>query len=167
VSNDGSDGLTHFQPDGRVQMVDVSEKPITRRRAVAEAVVEMDVTTYQQILNRQMKKGDVLSVAELAGVMGAKQTSTLIPLCHPLPLTHVSIQCDWTTPGAEDKARLSIRATVRTTGQTGVEMEALTACTVAALTVYDMCKAVDQQMVIESVRLLHKSGGKRGTFEAP
>lgn len=156
--------FNHFDAQGRVHMVDVSGKPNTVREAVAQAIVEMAAETRQRIDDGQLGKGDVLSVAELAGVMGAKQTSTLIPLCHPIALTHVSIRCTWLTPMEAARASLSIESTARTTGPTGVEMEALTACSTAALTVYDMCKAVDRAMVIQQIRLLKKTGGKSGTF---
>lgn len=163
---DSPPAFNHFSPDGRVHMVDISNKETTQRTATAVAVVAMNPSTKDKIRNRDMAKGDVLAVAELAGIMGSKQTAQLIPLCHPLSLTHVSVECDWVNDTIPDTECLSIVATVSTTGQTGVEMEALTACTTAALTVYDMCKAVDREMSIRDIRLLHKSGGKSGEFNA-
>ena len=155
-------GLTHFDPQGQAHMVDVSEKEITSRVAVAEGWVKMAPETLEIIAEGRAKKGDVLSVARLAGIMGAKQTSTLIPLCHPLGLDHVTVdlEMDEALPGVR------ITATCRVTGRTGIEMEAMTAVSVAALTIYDMCKAVDRQMVITNIRLTHKSGGKSGEFNA-
>lgn len=147
-------------------MVDVSDKPVSAREAVAGGLVLMAQSTKRRILSGTMKKGDVLSVAELAGVLGAKHTSFLIPLCHPLPLSHVSVKCEFLESDEDANARLSITATAKTTGQTGVEMEALTACTTAALTVYDMCKAIDRQITITEIRLLQKSGGKSGDYQA-
>lgn len=157
-----ADDFTHLDADGNAVMVDVSAKESTERTATAQGSVVMAPETLQRILDRGVKKGDVLSVAQLAGIMGAKKTPDLIPLCHPLMLTSVKVDL------ACDPARnaVDITATCRLTGQTGVEMEALTAVSVAALTVYDMCKAVDRGMKIENVRLTHKSGGKSGTFDA-
>src|SRR5467141_609402 len=148
--------LTHVDRTGRPRMVDVSSKPITARRAVAEALVAVSAETMSMVIDGGGPKGDVLTVAELAGVMGGKRTSELIPLCHPLPLTDLVVQV---TP---DRAAgvLRIRAEAATTAQTGVEMEALTAASVAALTVYDMVKGVERGVVIESLRLLEKTGGK-------
>ncbi len=151
--------LTHFDDAGASRMVDVSEKPVTARAARAEAVVEMEPATLVLIRNRQHSKGDVFEVARLAGIQAAKHTSLLIPLCHVLPLDGVSISFD-----VLDDRRLRIEAEVKVTARTGVEMEALTAATVSALTVYDMCKAVDRAMTIQSVRLLEKSGGRSGHF---
>ena len=153
--------LTHFDASGNAAMVDVSAKPVTERSATARARVLMQEATLQMIVEGGAKKGDVLGVARLAGIMGAKRTAELIPLCHPLPIAAVSVDLAPAPPDAVD-----IEATVRTTGRTGVEMEALTAVSVAALTVYDMCKAVDRGMRIEAVRLVHKSGGKSGEFIA-
>src|SRR5215472_7202766 len=151
-------GLTHLDESGRARMVDVSDKDVTRREATARAVVSMQPQTAQLIAAGGVAKGDVLAVAQIAGVMAAKRTPDLIPLCHPLPISGVdmafSLEAD----------RLEILATVRVTGRTGVEMEALTAASVAALTVYDMCKAVDRGMSILNVELLHKAGGKSGEF---
>jgi cyclic pyranopterin phosphate synthase len=154
--------LTHFDASGNAAMVDVSAKPVTERSATARARVLMQQATLQMIVDGGAKKGDVLGVARLAGIMGAKRTAELIPLCHPLPIAAVSLDLAPAPPDAVD-----IEATVRTTGRTGVEMEALTAVSIAALTVYDMCKAVDRGMRIEAVRLVHKSGGKSGEFTAP
>ena len=153
--------LTHFDASGNAAMVDVSAKPVTERSATARARVLMQQATLQMIVEGGAKKGDVLGVARLAGIMGAKRTAELIPLCHPLPIAAVSVDLAPAPPDAVD-----IEATVRTTGRTGVEMEALTAVSIAALTVYDMCKAVDRGMHIEAVRLVHKSGGKSGDFTA-
>lgn len=157
--------FTHFDANGRPQMVDVGEKPFTLRTAVAMAKVVMNEGTKGQIEERKVKKGDVLSIAELAGVMAAKRTPDLIPLCHPVPLTKVKVDTQWLPPERTGTAVLQITASVTADYRTGVEMEALTACTVAGLTVYDMCKAVDRGMTLEAVQLLHKSGGKSGTFD--
>ena len=157
-----ADDFTHLDADGNAVMVDVSAKDSTERTATAKGSVIMAPETLQRIMNRGVKKGDVLSVAQLAGIMGAKRTPDLIPLCHPLMLT--SVKVDLTCDPARNA--VDIKATCRLTGKTGVEMEALTAVTVAALTVYDMCKAVDRGMRIENVRLTHKSGGKSGSFDA-
>ncbi|MBB90047.1 MAG: cyclic pyranopterin monophosphate synthase MoaC [Magnetovibrio sp.] len=157
-----ADDFTHLDAEGNAVMVDVSAKDATERTATAKGSVIMAPETLQRILDRGVKKGDVLSVAQLAGIMAAKRTPDLIPLCHPLMLT--SVKVDLTCDPARNA--VDIQATCRLTGQTGVEMEALTAVTVAALTVYDMCKAVDRGMRIEDVRLTHKSGGKSGTFDA-
>mgnify|MGYP000704415298 FL=1 len=154
--------FTHFTDDGRPQMVNVSEKDETRRVAVAGGRVNMSQDTLDTVKSGGLKKGDVLSVAQLAGIMGAKHTAHLIPLCHPLALSHVDVQLTLNEPDCA----IDIRAECRLDGKTGVEMEALTAVSVAALTVYDMCKAVDKAMVIRDIRLLHKSGGKSGTFNA-
>ncbi|HWE74467.1 MAG TPA: cyclic pyranopterin monophosphate synthase MoaC [Stellaceae bacterium] len=154
--------FTHFDAKGDAHMVDVSAKAETERVAVASGRITMQKATLDKIMAGDMKKGDVLSVARLAGIMGAKRTPDLIPLCHPLNLTSVAVElsCD------PDTASVEITATTKITGRTGVEMEALTAVAVAALTVYDMCKAVDRGMRIGDIRLLHKSGGKSGTYEA-
>ena len=155
--------FTHFDDTGGAVMVDVSQKPATERVAVAAGSIVMAKTTLDLILAGGAKKGDVLSVARLAGIMGAKRTPDLIPLCHSLPLESVAVELSC------DAARntVDITATCKVTGRTGVEMEALTAVAVAALTVYDMCKAVDRGMRIEGIRLLRKSGGRSGTYEAP
>jgi cyclic pyranopterin phosphate synthase len=154
--------LTHFDAEGRAVMVDVSGKDETSRSATAGATVLMKRETLELILSGGHKKGDVLGVARLAGIMAAKRTPDLIPLCHPLALASVDVDL---VPDAGRNA-VDIRATCRLVGRTGVEMEALTAASVAALTVYDMCKAVDRGMRITDLRLLQKSGGKSGTFEA-
>ena len=153
--------LTHFDDQGRAVMVDVSDKPVTARMARADAFVRMLPQTLDHILAGTARKGDVLGVARLAGIMAAKRTADLIPLCHPLPITKVTVDL------APDPALPGVRilAEVRTTGQTGVEMEALTAASVAALTVYDMLKAVDRGMEIGGLRVLHKEGGKSGTYQ--
>ncbi|MCA0272854.1 MAG: cyclic pyranopterin monophosphate synthase MoaC [Proteobacteria bacterium] len=154
--------LTHFDDQGRAHMVDVSDKAVTDRVAVAEAQVVMKAETLALVTEGRAKKGDVLGVARLAGIMAAKRTSDLIPLCHPLPITKVAIELipDAVLPGVR------IEATVKTTGQTGVEMEALTAASVAALTVYDMLKAAEKSMRIEGLRVVLKDGGKSGRYEA-
>ncbi|MEQ8227267.1 MAG: cyclic pyranopterin monophosphate synthase MoaC [Rhodospirillales bacterium] len=157
-----ADDFTHLDADGNAVMVDVSAKDATERTATAKGSVIMAPETLARIMNRGVKKGDVLSVAQLAGIMGAKRTPDLIPLCHPLMLS--SVKVDLTCDPARNA--VDIEATCRLTGKTGVEMEALTAVSVAALTVYDMCKAVDRGMRIEDVRLTHKSGGKSGAFDA-
>jgi cyclic pyranopterin phosphate synthase len=155
--------LTHVDRSGRPRMVDVSDKPVTARRAVAEATVAMSQETLSLVIDGGGAKGDVLGVAELAGVMGGKRTSELIPLCHPLALTDLQVAI---TP---DRAAglLRIRAEAATTGQTGVEMEAMTAATVAALTVYDMVKGVERGVEVRGVRLVSKSGGKSGEWHRP
>jgi cyclic pyranopterin phosphate synthase len=155
--------LTHFDDKGQAHMVDVGGKDATRRRAVAGAQVVMSAATLALVTEGSAKKGDVLGTARLAGIMAAKRTAELIPLCHPLAVTHVSLDLipDAALPGVR------ISATVETTGQTGVEMEALTAASVAALTVYDMLKAAQKDMAIEGVRLILKEGGKSGRYEAP
>ncbi|MDO8605193.1 MAG: cyclic pyranopterin monophosphate synthase MoaC [Phaeospirillum sp.] len=155
--------FTHFDSDGNAVMVDVSAKAETGRVAVARGSVFMLPTTLALIQGRGMKKGDVLSVAQLAGIMGAKRTPDLIPLCHPLALSSVGVELS-IDPVA---SAVHIEATCKLVGRTGVEMEALTAVTVAALTVYDMCKAVDKGMRITDIRLVLKSGGKSGLYEAP
>ena len=155
--------LTHFDAEGRAHMVDVSDKDVTDRIAVAEAHVRMAPETFALITEGRAKKGDVMGVARLAGIMGAKKTADLIPLCHPLPITKVAVDL---TPDA-DLPGLRITATVKTTGQTGVEMEALTAASTAALTVYDMVKAADRAMEIGGLRVMLKDGGKSGRYAAP
>lgn len=154
--------LTHFDEHGASRMVDVSDKQVTARSARASGLVVMEPSTLSLILDRKFAKGDVLEVARLAGIMAAKRTGDLIPLCHPLALDSVALSL---TP-ADDRT-LRIEATVKVHGRTGVEMEALTAVSVAALTVYDMCKAVDRGMVIDRVRLEEKSGGRSGEFRRP
>jgi cyclic pyranopterin phosphate synthase len=155
--------LTHFDGQGQAHMVDVAAKPATHRIAVAQGRIVMNAATLSIILEGTAKKGDVLGIARIAGIMAAKKTSDLIPLCHPLALTRVAIEF---TPDV-GSASVSCLATVETVGPTGVEMEALTAVQVALLTIYDMCKAVDRAMVISDVRVLEKHGGKSGSFVAP
>ena len=155
-------GLTHFDGKGDAHMVDVSDKPVTSRTAVAAGCVKMTRETLDLITEGRAKKGDVMGVARLAGIMGAKKTPDLIPLCHPLPVTRVAVDL---TPDP-DLPGLRVEATVRTTGQTGVEMEALTAVATACLTVYDMVKAVEKSMTISDIRLIYKDGGKSGRYEA-
>ncbi len=155
--------LSHLDESGAARMVDVSEKPVTAREASAEAVIHLSPEAYEAAIGGTGPKGDVLAAARLAGIMAAKKTSELIPLCHPLPIAKAGVDFE---PQAESHS-LRIIAMVKTTAQTGIEMEALTAASVAALTVYDMVKAVDKTAVIETVRLLTKSGGKSGTYIAP
>jgi cyclic pyranopterin phosphate synthase len=152
--------LTHIDEAGRVRMVDIGDKAATRREATAQAVVTMNSDTRALIVAGGLPKGDVFAVARIAGIMAAKQTSALIPLCHPLPLDSVTVEV---TPRGENQ--VYIRSIVRCTYHTGAEMEALTAASVAALTIYDMCKAVDRAMEISDIMLLKKSGGKSGVFE--
>lgn len=154
--------LTHFDADGNAVMVDVSSKGVTDRVAIAEAFVVVEPATMKLIVEGGVKKGDVISVAQLAGIMGAKRTPDLIPLCHPLSLSSVTVSLDCDTA----KSCVRVTATCRVTARTGVEMEALTAAAVASLTVYDMCKAVDRRIRITDLRLIHKSGGKTGAFNA-
>lgn len=156
-------GLTHIGADGRARMVDVSAKAVTAREARAEGRIIMAPATLALALSGTAKKGDVRAVAEIAGVMAAKRTADLIPLCHPLPLDAVIV----TVEASPDGSGLSVSATTRTTGRTGVEMEALTAATVALLTLYDMLKAVDRGMTIEAVRVVAKSGGASGAWTQP
>ena len=157
----GKQGFTHFDEAGNAVMVDVSQKAVTSRTATARGTVVMAPETLSMIVEGRARKGDVLAVAQLAGIMAAKKTSDLVPLCHPLMLSKVTVDL---VPVAPD--RVEIEATVRLSGQTGVEMEALTAVSVAALTVYDMCKAVDRAMRITDIRLTHKDGGKSGAYSA-
>jgi cyclic pyranopterin phosphate synthase len=154
------DKLSHLDAQGRAKMVDVSDKDITSRIAVARGTIHMRAETLALILANKVEKGDVFSVARVAGIMAAKKTSELIPMCHPLSITSVEIDL---TP-AENPARVEIEASVRVSGQTGVEMEAMAAVAVTGLTIYDMCKAVDREMSIGEIRLVKKSGGKSGTF---
>jgi cyclic pyranopterin phosphate synthase len=150
--------LTHFNAAGDAHMVDVGDKDFTARVAITEGFISLQPTTLDLILQGGHKKGDVLGIARIAGIMASKRTADLIPLCHPLPLTHVEIIL---TPEIENQ-RIRCQTTTKTHGQTGVEMEALTATQIALLTIYDMCKAVDRSMVIDGVRLLEKAGGKSG-----
>jgi cyclic pyranopterin phosphate synthase len=154
-------GLTHIDADGRARMVDVSDKPSTDREAVAEGFVRLAPETLELALSGGGRKGDVRAVAEIAGVMAAKRTSDLIPMCHPLDISKAEVAVE------VDAGRLKVTARVRTTGRTGVEMEALTAVSVACLTLYDMLKAADRGMVIEDIRLLSKSGGRSGDWVHP
>jgi len=152
--------LTHFDTHGNVHMVDVGAKPTSQRRAIAQGQISMSSATLALIVAGRLKKGDVLGVARIAGIMAAKRTADLVPLCHPLALTKVEIECE---PDVAH-AMVNCRATVETRGQTGVEMEALTAVQITLLTIYDMCKAVDRGMVMSQIQLLEKSGGKSGTW---
>ena len=154
--------LSHLDAAGHARMVDVSDKAETHREATARGRIVMEASTLALIVDGKMPKGDVFAVARVAGIMAAKRTSELIPLCHPLPLTGIEVSL---SPDASGPA-VDIEATVRTTGQTGVEMEALTAVSTAVLTVYDMCKAVERGMHIEAIRLVTKSGGKSGDYRA-
>lgn len=156
------DQLTHLDSEGKARMVDVGAKPDTERLAVAAGAVYMQPETLRMIQDGALKKGDVLTVARLAGMMGAKKTADLIPLCHPLPLTHLAVELALDV----ERSAVMITATARTTGKTGVEMEALTAVSVAALTIYDMAKAVDRGMKIGDIRLLEKRGGQHGDYVA-
>ncbi|WP_239724195.1 MULTISPECIES: cyclic pyranopterin monophosphate synthase MoaC [unclassified Mammaliicoccus] len=153
--------FTHFNEQGRAKMVNVSNKETSTRIAVAHSSIQVNEKIYNQIQNGKNKKGDVLGTAQIAGIMAAKNTSQLIPMCHPLQLTGIDIEFNW---DVEDLNNLNITATVKTKGQTGVEMEALTAASVSALTIYDMCKAVDKGMIIGETYLSHKSGGVNGDF---
>lgn len=150
--------FTHFDEQGRCRMVDVGEKEVTNREAIARGQVVMQALTLEMIKNKQVAKGDVLGVARVAGIMAAKRTSEIIPMCHPLMLTGIDLYLSLTDKTVEIEAR------VRTGGKTGVEMEALTAVSAAALTIYDMCKAVDKEMVLGEMRLVKKTGGKSGEF---
>lgn len=162
MSSNKAPKLTHLDAQGNATMVDVGGKPDTARVAVAEGFVRMSPEAFAQVQAGNIKKGDVQSVARLAGIMGAKQTAALIPLCHPIMLTKISLQLELEA----DTSSVRIVATTQTIGKTGVEMEALTAVSVAALTVYDMAKAIDRTMRIEGIRLLEKQGGKSGDFRA-
>lgn len=153
--------FTHFDKEGKARMVDVSDKPATEREAVARGLVSMKKSTLELIKNSKVSKGDVLGVARVAGIMAAKRTSALIPMCHPLNIT--SVEIDFAIDMKDSKIYIESRAKV--TGQTGVEMEALTAVSIAALTIYDMCKAVDREMIISDIMLLEKRGGKSGIFK--
>lgn len=155
--------LSHINEQGRARMVDVTTKADTDRVATAQASIHMQAETLTRIKNGGIKKGDVLAVAQVAGIMGAKQTPALIPMCHPLMLTNVDIRFELD----EQNSTVLIYATVKTTGKTGVEMEAITAATVAAVTIYDMCKAIDRWMIIGDIKLLEKAGGKSGHLQRP
>ncbi len=157
--------LTHFNEEGRAKMVDVSDKTVTERIATAQGTVYMQPETLRLIEEGQIKKGDVLAVAQVAGIMGAKKTSEVIPMCHPLSLNGVDISFEENfDPDPSGLCSIKITATVKVTGKTGVEMEALTAVSIAALTIYDMCKAVDKGMFFNQIGLTYKAGGKSGTF---
>jgi cyclic pyranopterin phosphate synthase len=153
--------LTHFDDKGRSKMVDITEKDITRREAVAAGIISMKPGTFQMIIKGRVKKGDVLEVSKIAGIMAAKRTSDLIPMSHPIDLTSVDI---FFHPDPL-KSKIGIETKVRVVSRTGVEMEALTAVSIAALTIYDMCKSIDREMVISDIRLLEKSGGKSGNYQ--
>lgn len=154
--------LTHLDEQGRASMVDVGDKAVTERVAIARGAVHMKPETLQLIIEGNVKKGDVITIAELAGVMAAKRTADLIPLCHPLALNKIDVTC---RPNP-DESCIDIEATVRVSGKTGVEMEALTAVSVAGLTIYDMAKAVDRSMRLSDVRLIYKEGGRSGVYKA-
>ncbi|MEW4981645.1 MAG: cyclic pyranopterin monophosphate synthase MoaC [Cycloclasticus sp.] len=153
--------LTHFNAAGDAHMVDISAKADTDRTAITEGFIEMDAATLQRVIDGDNKKGDVLGIARIAGIMASKKTADLVPLCHPLPITHVDIKLEPDT----NNNRIVCQTTVTTSGKTGVEMEALNATQVALLTIYDMCKAVDRGMTIQGVRLLEKKGGKSGHWK--
>ncbi len=159
--------LTHFNEQGRAKMVDVSEKTETVRIALAHSSVEVNESIYQQIASGTNKKGDVFAVAQVAGIMAAKQTASIIPMCHPIPLTGVNIIFEWEIDKEKSRYLILIKAEAKTKGVTGVEMEALTAASAAALTIYDMCKAAGKEMVIGPTYLQKKSGGKNGDYERP
>ncbi len=162
------DGLTHFNVDGRARMVDVGGKPMTQRTAVAQARVLMQPETLSRIQEGRIAKGDVLAVAQVAGTMGAKRTPDLVPMCHPLMITSVNMAFEEdVTRNADGLCHILITAEVKSTGQTGVEMEAMTAVSVAALTIYDMCKAIDRGMTVTDMCLNSKAGGKSGTYRRP
>lgn len=156
--------LTHFNEDGRAKMVDISNKEKSTRIALAKSSIIMHKKVFEAIQEQKIKKGDVLAVAQVAGILAAKQTSSLIPMCHPIPISGVNITFEWNKQD-ENPIELIIYSEVKTVGSTGVEMEALTAASVAALTVYDMCKAVDKGMTIGNTYLLEKSGGKSGDYK--
>ena len=159
-----NDALSHLDAQGHARMVDVSDKDVTQREATARGRVVMQPSTLALIVDGQLPKGDVLATARIAGIMAAKRTHELIPLCHPLPISGIEVHLDPSVAG--ESASIEIEATVRVTSRTGVEMEALTAVSVAALTVYDMCKAVERGMSIEDIRLTAKSGGRSGDYQA-
>ncbi|AID02107.1 cyclic pyranopterin monophosphate synthase MoaC [Staphylococcus xylosus] len=157
--------FTHINEQGNAKMVDVSEKNITKRTAIAHSSITVNQAIYQQIVDNTNKKGNVLNTAQIAGIMAAKNTADIIPMCHPLPLTGIDVSFNWKEN--EASFTLNIQASVSTTGKTGVEMEALTAASVVALTVYDMTKALDKSMIIGETYLLSKTGGKSGDFQRP
>jgi len=152
--------FTHIDEKGHVRMVDVSEKNISSRQAIAKAKIQMNISTIKMIINNEFKKGNVLETSRIAGIMAAKKTSELIPLCHPLNIEH--IQIDFITD--LENSIIEIESNVRISGKTGVEMEALTSASIAALTIYDMCKSIDKKMTIKEIKLIKKTGGKSGTF---
>lgn len=152
--------FTHFNENGKAKMVDVGEKDNTQRVAVARGLIKMNIKTLKMIIEGQIKKGDVLSVGQIAGIMGAKKTSEIIPMCHNIFITGADIKFEID----EENCAIHIEAEVKTTGKTGVEMEALSAVSITALTIYDMCKAVDKDMIIENIRLIKKTGGKSGQY---
>lgn len=156
--------FTHFNDEGRAKMVDVSDKPETARTALAHSSITVSKEIFEKITHNEMKKGDVLAVAQVGAIMAAKKTWDIIPMCHPIPLTGINVRFSW-KEGPTDQYILNILATVKNKGHTGVEMEALTAASVCALTVYDMCKAVDKSMVIGPTYLIEKTGGKNGDFK--
>lgn len=156
--------FTHFNAEGRARMVDVSDKKETVRTAIAKSSIIVNKSIYEQITNNQIKKGDVLAVAQVAGVMACKKTPDIIPMCHPIPITGVDVSFEWSVDEEDESFILLITALAKTKGNTGVEMEALTAASVTALTVYDMCKAVDKGMIIGQTYLVEKTGGKSGDF---
>lgn len=158
--------FTHFNEEGHARMVDVSDKDVTKRTATAQSKIKVTEEIYAAITKENIKKGDVLAVSQVAGIMAAKNTSQIIPMCHPLMLNGIDINFEWQNNAENDEFILKISATVKTTGKTGVEMEALTAASAAALTVYDMCKALDKGMEILETKLLLKSGGKSGDYQA-
>ncbi|MFS0576026.1 cyclic pyranopterin monophosphate synthase MoaC [Sporosarcina sp. 179-K 3D1 HS] len=157
--------LTHFNEQGRAKMVDVSDKAITTRIAVAQSSIIVNETIHSQITEGTNKKGDVFAVAQVAAIMAAKNTATIIPMCHPLPLTGIDVRFDWKIDEEAGHYEVMIQAEVKTKGMTGVEMEALTAASAAALTIYDMCKAAGKEMIIGPTMLLKKTGGKNGDFQ--
>ncbi|MCS7215098.1 MAG: cyclic pyranopterin monophosphate synthase MoaC [Thermodesulfovibrio sp.] len=152
--------LTHFDEKGRAKMVDITQKPITERIAITEGIVKMKPETLKMILNKEIIKGDVFQIARIAGIMAAKMTPHLIPLCHPLAISSVEIDFE----PDQEKSQVKIKTTVKTTAQTGVEMEAMVATSLASLTIYDMCKSVDRDMIIGEIKLVYKAGGKSGEF---
>lgn len=158
--------FTHFNEEGHARMVDVSDKDITKRTATAQASIKVTEEIYRAITEAKVKKGDVLAVSQIAGIMAAKNTHQIIPMCHPLMLNGVDISFEWHNDEAAGEYLLHIAATVKTTGKTGVEMEALTAASAAALTVYDMCKALDKGMIILETKLIEKTGGMSGDYKA-
>jgi cyclic pyranopterin phosphate synthase len=155
--------FTHFNDQGRAKMVDITQKDVSNRSATAQSSIIVNEEIYLSITEQTIKKGDVLAVAQVAGIMAAKQTSTIIPMCHPIPISGIDLTFDWKK--VDQEYHLSIYANVKTKGSTGVEMEALTAASVCALTIYDMCKAVDKGMIIGPTFLKEKSGGKNGDFK--